>query len=121
MAVENLHYREHQPDPQLRPYVQCFWELLGSDSEPAPQLIVPDGCMELVLNFAAAFEQIGDDGKTARQPRTLVVGELRRPVTTRPSGRVDLLGIRFRPGAASVFLNTPVKEIVDTMVDESPL
>jgi AraC-like DNA-binding protein len=77
--------------------------------------------MELVLNFAGAFEQIGDGGKHVRQPRTLFVGELRRPVTTRPTGIVDLLGVRFRPGAASVFLDAPVQEIVDSMVDESPL
>lgn len=118
---QELAYREHRPLPQLRERVQCLWELRGPGGDPTPQLIVPDGCMEIVLNFGRAFEHIVAAGRARQQPRTLVVGELRRPVTTRPTGRVDLLGVRLRPGAARFFLDGPAHEIVDDIFDEAPL
>ena len=52
-------YQEFPVSEALRPHVRCLWELRGAADEPSAQLNVPDGCMELVLNFADPFEQLG--------------------------------------------------------------
>lgn len=114
----SLDYREHAPAPPLRPYLRCLWTLRGA-GPGSPQLIVPDGCMEMVLNFGAPFEQLDPPPNGPRQPLVLVVGEVRRPVGIRPTGRIDLLGVRFAPGAAPVFFDAPAAELVDGMTDDA--
>lgn len=114
-----IDYREFPASEELRPHVRCLWELRGVAADPSPQLIAPDGCMELVLNFADAFEQVDSAGLSHRQPAILIVGEVRRPVRTRPTGRIDLLGIRFAPGSAPLFLGTPASKLADRLVDAS--
>jgi AraC-like DNA-binding protein len=115
-------YREYPPPDPLRAHVRCLWELRAHCDELTPQLVVPDGCMGLVLNFGEPMEQLQDGAPPLPQPSsTLLVGELRRPFVTRSRGRVDLLGVRFRPGAARAFMAASVHEVVDTMSDESSL
>jgi AraC-like DNA-binding protein len=114
-----IDYEEFPVGPALGPHLRCLWELRGSASDSSPQLIVPDGCMELVLNFADPFEQLDADDRPHRQPMILVVGEVRRPVRTRPTGQIDLLGVRFTPGSAPLFLGTPASKLVDRLTDQS--
>ncbi len=108
-----LSYREHLPHPMLRPFVRCVWELAGDSQVSEPQVIVPDGCTELVLNLGDPIEQLIGVAGSLAQPRVTVVGEIRRPVVTLTTGRIDLLGVRFLPGGLQPFISTPIGEIVD--------
>ena len=119
--MQNLVYREHRPVPPLREHVQLLWELRGRCDEAAPYRVVPDGCMGLVLNFGVGVEQIIDATTTLRRPPTLFIGEVRRPYAMQSRGKVDLLGVHFRPGAARSFLDAPAPEVVDRIADESVL
>jgi hypothetical protein len=119
--AQDLRYREYAPIGALRQHVQSLWALRGPCDEVTPQLVVPDGCMSLVLNFAEPFEQRAAAGAFVRQPMIQVSGELRRPVEVQGQGRVELLGVRFWPGAIGAFLDVPVTEIVDGTTDESAL
>jgi AraC-like DNA-binding protein len=77
--------------------------------------IVPDGCVEVVFNLADAF--IRDDGGAAgsRQPHALLVGQMTAPTRVRPSGRVDLMGVRFWPARGEV-LRVPMRELRDQLL-----
>lgn len=66
--------------------------------------------MELVLNCAAPFRRYHSRGVFERQPLRMLVGQMDRHILIAPSGRVDLIGIRFHPAGARAFLPLPMDE-----------
>ena len=106
-----MRYREIKPSTPLQSFVECFWTLAGDralESSP-PERILPDGCVELILNFGEPFLQ-HVAGERRRQPRNFIVGQMRGPVLISASGAVRLLGIRFQPGGTGPFLDVPANE-----------
>jgi AraC-like DNA-binding protein len=85
------------------------------DEFAAAEPIVPDGCVELVLNLGDPFVHRAE--RDAVQPRALLVGQMTRPVVTMPSGRVDLIGVRFRTARAGMVLGTAMSALTNLMVD----
>lgn len=116
----HLSDQEHLLTGALAAHVRCVWQLQGAGNAEE-QLIVPDGCMELVLNFGDPFEQVISAQRRKKQPRILIVGEVRRPVRTHPTGKIDLLGVRFAPGSAPLFFGTSAVALVDTLSNESAI
>jgi AraC-like DNA-binding protein len=109
-----MDYRELRPAPNLRPYVRCYWMLSApAPSDATAQRILPDGCVEIILNLSASFLRHDHSGQTERQPRTLVVGPTTRHMSISPTGAVRLVGIRFVPGGAYPFLSVPPSELRD--------
>ena len=55
-----VEYREILPPLELRSVVKCFWTLRGPAQVEleAAEPILPDGCVELVLNFADPFVRL---------------------------------------------------------------
>jgi AraC-like DNA-binding protein len=83
---------------------------------------MPDGRAELIFNLAAPFEC--RDGEGSRpQPLALLVGPNRRSMQIRPTGAVDLIGVRFRPEALSALLRVAGGELLDRSysLDEFPV
>jgi len=108
-------YRELTPSPRLRPYVRCYWTLSAAASaDPAPQRILPDGCVEIILNLGAPFLRHDGFGGIERQPQALVVGPTTRHLSIAPTGATHLVGIRFLPGGAYPFLSSAPSELRDT-------
>ena len=98
----------------LRPYVRCYWTL-RADAAPGstPQRVLPDGCVEIIINLGERFIRHDAAGRTERQPRELVVGPTTRHMSIAPSGSIRLVGIRFAPGGAVPFLSVPPQEVRD--------
>ena len=123
----SLRYTEHSPSTSLAPFVRCVWTLAGSAATVrAPQPVVPDGCMELILNFGDAFDRHRIDGTfVERQPLELLVGPSTGPAVIVPTGGVDLVGVRLHPWGAAPFLGVepaalrdellPVREVSRTL------
>ncbi|HKV33796.1 MAG TPA: helix-turn-helix domain-containing protein [Pyrinomonadaceae bacterium] len=112
-----MRYREIKPTPPLRSFVECFWTLEGDGliNGAPPERILPDGCVELILNFGDRFLQhVG--GEKRRQPRNFIVGQMTGPIVISASGVVRLLGIRFQPGGTRPFIDLPANEITDRVV-----
>lgn len=109
-----MRYEEVAPPVELRELVHRIWLLRGSGvSGRAPfQRVMPDGRAELIFNLADPFECREGDGALA-QPRALLVGPNRRAMEIRPTGAVDLVGVRFRPEALSAWLRLGGGELVD--------
>jgi AraC-like DNA-binding protein len=104
--------------PPLAAAVKAVWFARGTKAEfDVPEPIVPDGCVELVLNLAERFRQV--DAGHALQPRDLLVGQMTRPMIAAPTGEVDLIGIRFWPGRAGAVLRTPMWELRDQLIAAS--
>jgi AraC-like DNA-binding protein len=113
-----MRYREFKPTVPLRRFVECFWTLEADKSVAvsAGERILPDGCVELILNFGDPFLQ-HEDGERRRQPRNFIVGQMTGPILISPTGAVQLLGIRFQPGGTRPFLDLPASEITDQVVE----
>ncbi|HEY1571969.1 MAG TPA: DUF6597 domain-containing transcriptional factor [Pseudonocardiaceae bacterium] len=97
MAVS---YRELPPPADLRAVVACLWE--QESSAPWPQLVVPDGCVDLIWFGDGDLVVAGPD----TGPRTVLL----------PAGS-PVTGIRLRPGAAGAFARQPAAGLRDQDVD----
>jgi AraC-like DNA-binding protein len=113
-----VHFTQHAPGGRLTTSVKAIWRARGTQSEfSAPEPIVPDGCVEIVLNLGDRFR----DEAGELQPRALLAGQMTRPVVARPTGRVDLIGIRFFPGRAGSALRTPMWQLQDCLLDAAAI
>jgi len=113
-----MRYRELYPRNPLNRFVECFW-ILESEDPPQPaqtERILPDGCIELILNFGDRFSQHKSD-KTSVQPRHFLVGQMTGPIVISPGNVVDLIGIRFHPGGTMPFFRLPLHELTDQLVE----
>ncbi|KRE89372.1 hypothetical protein ASG87_03260 [Frateuria sp. Soil773] len=106
-----MSYRETLPAPALRTLVAAYW---GIDSAPAgstsARRILPDGCADLICDFAAS------------PPRMRWVGTMTRAIEVPSGGRQALFGIRFAHGALFGLLGAPLSLLTDSTigVDDLP-
>ena len=92
-------YREFRPPLGLARTVACVWE--NEATEERAQLVVPDGCVDLI--WLAGRELVIAGADTG--PRTAAL----------PAGTCTS-GVRLRPGAAGAFLGLPASELRDLQV-----
>lgn len=91
-------YREWNARPALRRYVRCAW--VGAGGGRGAEPVLPDGCMDVIWNGVHLF----------------VAGPDTAPVQDAHGGPFAV-GIRFRPGAAPLFLGLPAATLRDRRVD----
>jgi AraC-like DNA-binding protein len=85
--------------------VACTWERTAL-LEPAEHLVLPDGCVDVILT---------DDG------RLFVAGPDRGPVVSESPPGTGMVGVRLRPGRAGEALGLPASEVLDLRVALSEL
>ena len=117
-------YRELTPAPVLRQYVRCYW-ILRADAagDTSSQRVLPDGCVEIIINLGAQFLRYDESGAPESQPRELLVGPTTRHMLIAPTGAIRLVGIRFAPGGAVPFLSVRPEEVRDgapSLADVAP-
>lgn len=114
-----LHYTEQRPSPALARHLECFWfvsESLTSTAKHAFERVMPDGCVEWIFHLGAPFQRSTPAGEWERQPRSFIVGELTRFLLLRPTGDVEVMGVRFRPVGAYRFLPFSLSDFTDSTV-----
>ncbi|WP_344338767.1 DUF6597 domain-containing transcriptional factor, partial [Kitasatospora putterlickiae] len=94
-------YAEWRPALAPGRQVACLWVRRNGRGASYEQLVVPDGCVDLVWS-QTGLEVVGPD----RAPRSVAVRD-----------GAELAGVRFRPGAAGLLLGAvPVRELCDRQV-----
>jgi len=114
-----MRYSELHSQAPLNTFIECFWSL-ESDNDivsPQPERILPDGCVELILNFGSPFTQHNDDVQQSVQPQNFIVGQMTQPILISPTGLVELIGIRFHPGGTVPFFRLPMHELTNRVVE----
>jgi len=102
-------FRQIQPSIRLRPYVQCYWQIINNLplNSSSTELLHPDGGLGMILNFGHPLiyegEAISIDG--------FMDGIHTKTRWLTMAGRVDAIGIRFKPGGAARFFSVPISEI----------
>jgi AraC-like DNA-binding protein len=97
-----MHYREYPPHPALAPYVDCMWAA-RAPAGASSHRVLPDNCVDILW-------QDGD------QPG-FAVGMMSRAILVASARPVLTLAVRFRPGAAGVFLAAPLHALTDQRAD----
>ncbi|MEO8191371.1 MAG: AraC family transcriptional regulator [Acidobacteriota bacterium] len=114
-------YREYRLRAPLSQFVECVWFLFAPARAAGapPERILPDGCVEVVVQLAGRTRASRGGGPFVLQPSAFVVGPFASPLLLEPVGALETLGIRFRPGGASPFLPLPVDLLlgVDLEID----
>ena len=101
-VMEPIFYKEFLPDKALTPYIDAFWTVTGNNDLPLPDKIMPDGCVDIILNAGPAF-LTSDDATPMASGEAYLIGTMTRyKEMVRPPG-TQLTGIRFKPGGFSFF------------------
>lgn len=106
-------YYEIAPPADLADEVECCWvsrRRVPAGSAPAVSLVLPDGCMDLLVILGGFPKALGDRND---EERARVVGTMTRAQRFRFQGAVDLIALRFRPGGLVPFVSVPPLELVD--------
>ncbi|MEU4411331.1 DUF6597 domain-containing transcriptional factor [Streptosporangium sp. NPDC023963] len=96
-------YREWAPDSRLAGRVACVWS--NEATSVMTQLVVPDGCVDLIWGPKGA----------------LVAGPDTGPKSVRMTPGNRYTGIRFRPGAVGELFGVPLDSLRDLRVPLSDL
>ncbi|NML23455.1 helix-turn-helix domain-containing protein [Pseudoflavitalea sp. G-6-1-2] len=109
-------YREYAPDPLLSAHIDAYWTLTHTQEDVQQQIILPDGCMDIIFNFGATCKT-SSGSQTLQQGRTYLVGTMTRFTGTEMPPGTDLLGIRFRPASIQQFFSFgTICEITDQTI-----
>lgn len=97
-------YREIAPS-RLADFIDCFWMIRGSGvPDGPPNRVLPDNCIDVIFDFGAGTGP-------------MIVGTMVQASVFRHAGVIDMLGVRFRPGAAPLFLGVAANELTAAVVD----
>lgn len=92
-------YREREASvAALRPWIQCVWSVRSDGTES----VLPDGCLD-VLWTGSRLLIAGPDTSANRAGV--------------PAAGMEVVGVRFRPGAGGAALGLPAAELRDARVD----
>lgn len=98
-------YKEYIPCDALRQYVKCYY-LYESDTDTVfEDSAFATGCIEIMFNLGTGSWQTGGGDGFATTPPVELWGQIIRPLIFKSFGKNTMLGIRFYPHGASVFLN----------------
>ncbi|WP_027386031.1 helix-turn-helix domain-containing protein [Chryseobacterium gregarium] len=111
-----MDYQTFQPDADLELLVKCYWTLDSPKADiPHAQIIVPDGCMEMIFHYGDLYNQY-IDGKASVQPRSCVFGQLTHPLKIEPTGITGIFSVRFHHDGFIPFATIPIKDMDDRAI-----
>lgn len=112
-----MNYQTYEPSPLLAPLVKCFWSLEApAVSVPEKQVIVPDGCMELIIHYGDLYQQFRADGSSLIQPRSFVFGQISGTLEIAPTGYTGIIAARFHPDGFTPLATMPLADMENRAV-----
>jgi AraC-like DNA-binding protein len=98
-------YREYQPHPALARHVACMWaaRVQPSGGVTHTHRVLPDNCIDIL------WQDAGGPG--------FAVGMMSSAIQVASSGPVRTVAVRFKPGAAGLFLGLPLHALTDQRAD----
>jgi AraC-like DNA-binding protein len=109
-----MNYSTVIPESKLKPVVECFWSVTGTDTEQ--QKIIPDGFPEMIFHFGDPYEIFDQDTKASTQGNILMSGQISRPIVLRATGRSDVFGIKFKPAGIWKLLQVNMSTLKDQVI-----
>ncbi len=114
-----MNYQTFHPQSDLESLVKCYWTLeVTAQKEVQRQLIIPDGCIEMIFSLGDDVKRYTSEDGWIIQPRQMVLGQITESFYIEPTGYVDTFAVRFYPYGFANFVSTPIKELANK---ETPL
>jgi AraC-like DNA-binding protein len=110
-------YKQFLPDAALAAYVDAFWTVTGEGREAEPGKILPDGCIDLIVNLGDNCKA-NAHGFVMRPDKTYLVGTMTRYAEIETTAATHLVGVRFKPAAISAFYQFGALQEVTNQVVE---
>lgn len=109
-----MDYQIFEPTPELTSHVRYYWNLdSGDDPEPhARERVFPDGCIELIFNYADLMRKF-EDGRTEIQQRHFIHGQLKKFIELESTGKVGIFSVRFQPAGLQRFIDFDVSDLTE--------
>jgi AraC-like DNA-binding protein len=118
MANDRMIYLQHEPGPELRPWVRALWYARGMNFGHRRERILPTGRAQVILNLARNFTVSCAEGKPdTAMSSALLAGQRSRYEIIDTADLADLIGIVFEPGALPVFLADAADRVSNGFVD----
>ena len=113
-------HKLHFPQPPLAQFVENMWLVQGFEAGYTREKILPDGAIELIIDFDTQPKFIFDD-ETSEGFRTVkkawISGERTRYIVIGAETNQSMVGIRFRPGGAYPFFRFPISELSESVTE----
>ncbi len=107
-----MNYQTFEPNSSLTELIKCYWTLESPEEEtPEKQVIIPDGCMEMIFHHGDLYKQYVKNGNGIIQPKCFVIGQLTQPLEIEPTGETGIFSVRFHPNGFLPFATIPIKEM----------
>jgi AraC-like DNA-binding protein len=122
-----MNYQTFRPQSDLESFVKCYWTLeVPAKKDPQRQLIIPDGCIEMIFILGDDVKRYTSEDKFIIQPREMVLGQITEPFFIEPTGYVNSFAVRFYPHGFANFVPIPIKKLanketpVESLFGEEP-
>lgn len=99
-------YQQFEPHPALAPYIDAYWTASGETGGLGKEKILPDGCIDILFNLGEDCQAEGGSFLLERG-KTYLVGTMTRFKENIMRPENQLLGVRFKPGAFTLFYEYP--------------
>jgi hypothetical protein len=114
-----VNYQTYPPHPDLTSFVKCYWTLeVPPQKDVQKQLIIPDGCIEMIFILGDDVKRYTGDHEFILQPREMILGQITDSFFVEPTGYVNSFAVRFYPYGFANFVDTPINQLANK---ETPL
>jgi len=93
--------------------VRCVWLLEDERAQGEMERVLPDGCLDVVVEYGQPMERVLPAGGAGAAGRSIVAGQLHSAMQLRSVGPIGMLGVRFEPWAAGAFLREAAGQLTD--------
>lgn len=113
-------HKLHFPQLPLSQFVENIWLVQGFEAGYTREKILPDGAIELIIDFDSQpkciFEDEASEGfRTVK--KAWISGERTRYIVIGAETNQSMVGIRFRPGGAYPFFRFPISELSESVTE----
>jgi AraC-like DNA-binding protein len=112
-----MNYREIQPCESLKKYVKCYYIFESLSEVPYQDKAFATGCIELMFNIGNGKWQTAVNNEFITTPAIELWGQIINPLTFRSLSKNTMLGIRFFPHTASLFINEKIELFNNQVTD----
>lgn len=112
-----MNYKEFQPAEALRSLIKCYYIFEPDEGSAFEDTAYATGCIETMFNLGEGIWEIDDGNSITTNPSIELWGQIIQPLTFRSIGKNSMLGARFYPHAASLFLNENISDFNNRITD----
>lgn len=98
--------------PQLRESIVCYWFIKTNDI-PRHTKMLPDGHSDIMLNMGLSYTLSDLGGNAEEISGSVFFGQRTKCLLLDQPGKVDMVGIRLRPGKEFLFSGMPAETLLN--------